>query len=151
MKYLQLVKAIDSASQELLGRAATVVNQALVIRNWLIGAYIVEFEQNGEDRAKYGARLLETLAADLKQRGLAGLGLSTLERTRRCYLTYPQLAAKIPSPLVTELSLAWPEAASGKPSAVVPNSRRAGGGNSVTTGYGIGKPLAGQSGGIPPL
>jgi hypothetical protein len=124
MKYTQLVKPIDSASQQLLGRAAVVVNQALVVRNWIIGACIVEFEQNGEDRAKYGARLLETLATDLKQRGLAGLGLSMLERTRRCYLTYPQLAAKIPSPLVTELSLAWPGAAAGKPAAVVKSSRR---------------------------
>ena len=39
-------------------RAAVAVNQALVLRNWLIGAYIVEFEQNGTDRAKYGTRLL---------------------------------------------------------------------------------------------
>ena len=43
MKYNQLIKAIDSASQQLLGRAAAAVNQSLVLRNWLIGAYIVEF------------------------------------------------------------------------------------------------------------
>lgn len=35
-------------------RVATVANQALVLRNWMVGAYIVEFEQNGADRAKYG-------------------------------------------------------------------------------------------------
>ncbi len=171
MKYLQLVKAIDSASQQLLGRAAAAVNQALVIRNWLIGAYIVEFEQNGEDRAKYGARLLATLAVDLKKRGLAGLGLSMLERTRRCYLTYPQLAARIPSPLVTELGFALSDAALPKSSPAVRISRRASGGkipsspltelsalaisglagNSVTSGYGIGQSVIGQSSGITPL
>ena len=61
VRYTQLVKAIDAASQQLLGHAASVVNQSLVIRNWIVGAYIVEFEQHGEDRAKYGARLMRRL------------------------------------------------------------------------------------------
>ena len=56
MKFLQLIKAIDSANRHLLGRTAAAVDQALVIRNWLIGAYLVEFEQNGEDRARYGGQ-----------------------------------------------------------------------------------------------
>jgi hypothetical protein len=71
MRYTQLLKAIDATSQHLVGRAAAAVNQALVIRNWLIGAYIVEFEQHGEDRAKYGAKLLARLAGDLKERALS--------------------------------------------------------------------------------
>ena len=92
MKYLQLVKAIASSSQRLLGRAAAVINQALVIRNWLIGAYIVEFEQAGEDRARYGARLLERLAADLGKRALKGLGDPRLLRDcRALYRLYPQI------------------------------------------------------------
>lgn len=91
MKYLQLVKAIDSASQQLLGRAAAVVNQALVLRNWLVGAYIVEYEQGGKDRANYGERLLETLAADLAERGLKGLEIRNLRNCRLLYLCYPQI------------------------------------------------------------
>ena len=86
MKYTQLLKAIDATSQHLVGHAAAAVNQALVIRNWLIGAYIVEFEQHGEDRAKYGVRLMPKLAVDLTARGLSGLGLSTLKSTRQFYL-----------------------------------------------------------------
>jgi len=104
MKYTQLLKAIDTASQHLLGRAAAAVNQALVIRNWLIGAYIVEFEQHGEDRAKYGARLLETLASDLTARRVKGMGVSILERSRRFYLLYPALRAAIPQSLIAELT-----------------------------------------------
>ena len=103
MKYLQLVKAIDSASQQLLGRAAAVVNQSLVVRNWLVGAYIVEFEQHGKDRARYGAHLIETLAGDLKARNLNGLGISILDRSRRFYLLYPEFRAAIPQPWVAEL------------------------------------------------
>ncbi len=91
MKCGQLLAAIDATSQHLLGRAAAAVNQALVIRNWLIGANIVEFEQNGEDRARYGEKLVPKLAADLKARGISGLGLSTLKSTRLLYFTYPQL------------------------------------------------------------
>src|SRR6266581_7057782 len=102
MKYAQLIKAIDSASQQLLGRAAAAVNQALVVRNWLVGAYIVEHEQRGKDRARYGARLLETLARDLKARNLAGLGISILERSRRFYLLYPEFRSAIPQTVIAE-------------------------------------------------
>ncbi len=104
MKYTQLLTAIDSTSQHLVGRAAAAVNQALIIRNWLIGAYIVEYEQHGMDRAKYGERLMENLAADLSKRGHKGLSVPMLGRMRRFYQIYPQLAAKIPSPLVTEFA-----------------------------------------------
>jgi predicted nuclease of restriction endonuclease-like (RecB) superfamily len=107
MKYAQLVKAIDAASQQLLGRAAAVVNQALVIRNWLIGAYTVEFEQNGQDRAKYGTRLLDRLAEDLKRRGLKGLDARTLRDCRTLYFLYPQIRGAL-SPESAEQVLARP-------------------------------------------
>jgi len=91
MKYAQLIKAIDSASQHLLGRAAAAVNQALVIRNWLIGGYIVQFQQQGQDRARYGVRLLERLAEDLAKRGLRGLDQRTLGDCRLVFEIYPQI------------------------------------------------------------
>ena len=91
MKYSQLLKVIDSTSRHLLGRAVVAVNQTLVIRNWLIGAYIVEFEQEGKDRAKYGTRLLEALTSDLARRGLKGLEIRNLRNCRLLYLRYPQI------------------------------------------------------------
>ncbi len=91
MNYSQLVRTIHSASRDLLGRAAVVVNQALVIRNWLIGAYVVEFQQQGQDRAKYGARLLERLARDLAARRLRGLDVRTLRDCRLLFQVYPQI------------------------------------------------------------
>ena len=63
--YEQLVLAISTVNTQMVGHVAAVANQALVLRNWMVGAYIVEFEQKGADRAKYGAQLLETLAEDL--------------------------------------------------------------------------------------
>lgn len=80
--YRHLVIAID-------GRASIAVNQALVIRNWLVGKYIVEYEQGGRDRARYGARLLERLATDLAVRGVKGCSRDMLERMRAPFLTYP--------------------------------------------------------------
>ncbi len=102
MNYADLVKTIDSASPQLLGRAAAVVNQALVVRNWLIGSYLVEFQQHGKDRAKYGARLLESLAVDLAGRGLKGLEIRNLRNCRLLYLGYPQIRQT----LSTEFNLA---------------------------------------------
>ncbi len=122
MKYTQLLKAIDSASQELLGRAAAAVNQALVIRNWLIGAYIVEFEQRGEDRAKHGTQLLSRLAADLKNREVSGASPDMLERMRQLYLIYPQLRSAISAPLVRKLKLPQlPDGGAEKPARLVRN------------------------------
>jgi len=122
VNYADLVKTIDSASRQLLGRAAAVVNQALVVRNWLIGAYIVTFEQRASDRAKYGARLLERLCGDLAERGLPGLSLSMLERTRRFYFCYPQLGTAIPSSLLTELASTLNQSPLDIPSAVMTES-----------------------------
>src|SRR5260370_21479143 len=96
MNYEQLVTAIDVASQALLGRAAEAFNQALVLRNWLIGAHLIEFEQSGQDRATYGEQLLSNLAADLKRRGLKGLGMSMLKNCRRFYRFYPQIRQSLP-------------------------------------------------------
>lgn len=41
------------------------INRYLTIRNWLIGFHIVEFEQNGEDRRRYGQGLVEEMAEAL--------------------------------------------------------------------------------------
>jgi hypothetical protein len=53
-------------AQRLVGQA---VNRALNWRNWLMGAYIFEYEKGGEDRAEQGGRALETLARRLKDAG----------------------------------------------------------------------------------
>jgi predicted nuclease of restriction endonuclease-like (RecB) superfamily len=92
MNYAALVKAIQSATSQLQGRVATVANQALVLRNWLVGVYLVEFEQGGKERAKYGTRLLETLAGDLAAKGIRGLGAEVLRTCRLFFLSYPEIS-----------------------------------------------------------
>ena len=76
----------------LQAQAAHAVNLSLTSRNWLVGYYIVEFEQHGEDRAKYGDNLINRLAKEIGRRGFESRSLHVY---RRIYLTYPQLATVI--------------------------------------------------------
>ena len=59
MNFEQLAAIIENTHQQLQQNAVKAVNQFQTIRNWLVGFYIVEFEQNGEDRAQYGEQLLK--------------------------------------------------------------------------------------------
>ena len=91
MKYAALVKAIHTATAQSQGRAALAVNRALILRNWLVGEWIFEFQQHGKDRANYGTRLLETLAADLKAREIKGFTAAVLRQCRSFCSLYPQI------------------------------------------------------------
>ena len=66
MDFETLVKHISTIQDTLQRQAAHAVNLALTSRNWLMGYYIVEFEQHGEDRAAYGEQLLKKLELRLK-------------------------------------------------------------------------------------
>jgi hypothetical protein len=73
-----LVTTIQQLHKQLQLSAVNAINQMLTIRNWLIGYYIVEFEQNGKDRAEYGSGLLNKLAEKLNIQGLT-LRIITLQ------------------------------------------------------------------------
>ena len=60
----RVVDLIDQARRT----SARTVNAIMTATYWLIGRYIVEFEQAGKTRAEYGAELLKRLAADLSAR-----------------------------------------------------------------------------------
>ena len=71
---------------------------ALVIRNWLFGWYIVEFEQGWADRAElYGKRLIERIAEKLTARLGRGFSKRSLEQYRRFYDSYPEIAQAVPA------------------------------------------------------
>lgn len=95
MKLNQLVATIAFTHDAMRNQAVQSVNTALTIRNWLIGYYIVEFEQKGEDRAKYGDRLMELIGRKLQGRGLKGISLTTLKMSRDFYKAYPQISQTV--------------------------------------------------------
>ena len=74
-----LVSSIGNIHDSLRRAAVGSVNKMLTFRNWLIGMYIVEYEQDGRDRAEYGANLVPRLA----QRLYAKQGFS--ERNLQAY------------------------------------------------------------------
>ncbi len=86
-----LVSQIQYAQDALQNNARLVINRHVTAKAWLTGYYIVEYEQNGSDRAKYGERLLQNLSKRLG----AQYAFSTLKLYRQFYLTYPQLAENI--------------------------------------------------------
>ena len=65
MTFEQLVEQIKSVHHSAQTSAVGAVNRMMTLRNWLIGRYIVEFEQHGEERAQYGEKLLKKLAGQL--------------------------------------------------------------------------------------
>ena len=77
----QLHTSAYSASVKAINRFATV-------RNYVIGYYIVEYEQHGSDRAKYGEKLLKRLAEKVNKRGI---NETLLKNCRRFYTLYPQV------------------------------------------------------------
>lgn len=89
MNFELLVNTIQQTHSTLQQSALKSVNKHLTIRNWLVGFYIVEFEQHGEDRAKYGGKLLADLAKEIKIKGLSETNLII---NRQFYRTYPQIA-----------------------------------------------------------
>lgn len=84
-----LVQAIKEIDQHFTSQAGKAVNTALTLRNWLIGAYLREYEQHGNDRASYGTHLLETLAGHLSRQNSTGMSARSLRLYRQFYLTYP--------------------------------------------------------------
>ena len=98
MNFDSLVHTIHSVHDALQEQAAHAVNLALTARNWLIGYYIVEFEQRGEDRAEYGEQLLKKLETSIKKKGMTE---RRFREFRRLYIVYPQLGSEVAKYLVS--------------------------------------------------
>ena len=92
MNFESLVGRINLIQDALQAQAAHAVNLSLTARNWLVGYYIVEFEQHGEDRAKYGEKLLSRLSERINRKGFEP---RRLREFRQLYLVYPVLGVEV--------------------------------------------------------
>lgn len=84
----ELAQSVLQTHQTAQSGAIRAVNQMATLRNWLIGCYIVEYEQRGSDRAKYGERLLKRLEERVNTKGL---NETLFLAARRFYSFYPQI------------------------------------------------------------
>jgi predicted nuclease of restriction endonuclease-like (RecB) superfamily len=90
MNFTELTKHIWQTHDALQSYAAKAINIGLTLRNYLIGHFIVEYEQQGEDRATYGEHLLEKISNSLLQSELKNISAAELSRFRQFYTVYPQ-------------------------------------------------------------
>lgn len=88
-----LTLTISQIHKNLQSSATKAINRLLTMRNWLIGYYIVEYEQNGEDRAQYGNKIIEKLATRLEEK--EGFSERNLKLYRQFFLLYHQLSEPI--------------------------------------------------------
>jgi len=95
LTFEQLISSIRQAHEQLAAQAGRAVNISLTIRNWIIGHYIHEYEQNGADRAQYGERLLDRVAEQLQKSGLKRIESRELRRYRQFYQIYPQIRESV--------------------------------------------------------
>jgi len=70
---------------------ARTVNTTQVVANWLVGRELVEEEQQGRKKARYGDELLRTIAVRLQAAFGVGYSHTNLKLFRQFYQTYPQL------------------------------------------------------------
>ena len=98
-----LVAHIQQTQDVLQNNARLVINRHVTAKAWLTGYYIVEYEQKGADRAKYGEQLLKKLAEKLKDKKT--FSYRTLRLYRQFYLVYNRLGLPIKKYLCGNLSI----------------------------------------------
>ena len=68
--------------------AARQINLVQLMTFYAIGRWIVEVEQQGESRAKYGRQIIKNLSEAMNKQFGRGFSVDTLENARKFYLTY---------------------------------------------------------------
>lgn len=84
-----IVQTTHDAAQS---SAVKAINRMQTMRNWLIGYYIVEFEQHGKDRAEYGTQLLKKLEERVDRKGV---NVTLFKNSRKFYQHYPQMVENL--------------------------------------------------------
>ena len=72
------------------------VNYAYTLRNWLIGMYLFEIEQKGQDRAEYGEKLYKNIAERLKEKKIKGMSFTSLHTFKKFFQIYPSIVQVLP-------------------------------------------------------
>lgn len=94
MEFELLADSIKQINDKASSAAKSAVNQLMILRNWAIGYYIVEYEQDGSDRAEYGSHLLKNLEKQINQKGM---NYTLFKACRQFYKVYPQIGSTVSS------------------------------------------------------
>ena len=91
LEYDRLLQNVGEALRQGRQQAVYAVNSAMVRTYWEIGREIVEFEQNGNERAEYGSDVLNRLSKDLTERYGKGFSRGNVFYMRKLFITYPKV------------------------------------------------------------
>lgn len=90
----ELVVGLARLQEQAEAEAARSVDEIVTARSWLVGTWLIAYEQHGADRARYGTRLLASLAEEFRNRRVKGLSESSLKNCRQIVLTWPRLGIR---------------------------------------------------------
>ncbi|MDD3701389.1 MAG: PDDEXK nuclease domain-containing protein [Bacteroidales bacterium] len=99
---LELVEKISNLLHIARHNVVRTVNNAMVLTYFEIGRMIVEEEQQGDDRAKYGVQLIKNISARLTSEFGSGFSQRNIEQMRQFYLVYSKA-----QPVSAEFKLSW--------------------------------------------
>ena len=90
-EYNGLLKQVGKTLEGGRGKLVSAVNSIMVQTYWEIGRHIVEFEQNGHEKAEYGSDVLNRLSRDLTEQYGKGFSRGNIFYMRKLFLTYPKV------------------------------------------------------------
>jgi hypothetical protein len=93
----QLIVTIQETNEYFLKQVQKQVNTAFTLRNWIIGFYLVQYEQEGKGKAAYGKQIYKAIAEKLKSKGLKSLGERNLYLCKDFYNVYPEILQTVPA------------------------------------------------------
>jgi len=91
--YQNLLDSIGNLLQEARRKTYQQINSILTKTYWEIGRHIVVYEQENNEKADYGSKLLDMMAKDLRKKYGKGFSRSNVFNFRRFYLKYPKIQA----------------------------------------------------------
>jgi len=101
--YTQIEELLSEARKTIFNQ----VNQTMVYTYFEVGKIIVEYEQEGKERAAYGKGLLKSISKRLSQDFGKGFSTDNLENMRRFYLTYSKSETVSRKSDKPEFRLSW--------------------------------------------
>lgn len=111
LSFESLVGLFEYTQTAMQSHAARSVDVAMVVRNWLFGWYVVEFENGGAERSKlYGKKLIDNLSNRLLNIGIKGMSSTNIRKFREFYQAYDEIqqTLSVESPSNETLSIISP-------------------------------------------
>ncbi len=101
--YSKIVELLSNARKEVVKQ----INHTMVYTYYEIGRIIVEYEQDGQERAEYGQGVLASISKKLSNGFGKGFSIDNLENMRKFFLTYSKSETLSRKSDLPEFQLSW--------------------------------------------